>query len=101
MAHSADPARLTAILSAARARGIRIACAESCTGGMIAAALTDLPGSSDVFDRGFVTYSNAAKVAMLGVAQATLDTHGAVSEAVAQEMATGRCPAPVWGWPWR
>jgi len=80
---------LTAILSAARARGIRIACAESCTGGMIAAALTDLPGSSDVFDRGFVTYSNAAKVAMLGVAQATLDTHGAVSEAVAQEMATG------------
>ena len=80
---------MTAILSAARARGIRIACAESCTGGMIAAALTDLSGSSDVFDRGFVTYSNAAKVAMLGVAQATLDTHGAVSEAVAQEMATG------------
>ena len=80
---------MTAILSAARALGIRIACAESCTGGMIAAALTDLPGSSDVFDRGFVTYSNAAKVAMLGVAQATLDTHGAVSEAVAQEMATG------------
>jgi nicotinamide-nucleotide amidase len=77
------------ILSAARARGLRIAAAESCTGGLIAAALTDLPGSSDVFDRGFVTYSNAAKVAMLGVSQATLDAQGAVSEAVAQEMAEG------------
>ena len=89
MAHSVDPARLTAILSAARAQGIRIACAESCTGGLIAAALTDLAGSSDVFDRGFVTYSNAAKMAMLGVAQATLAAHGAVSEAVAREMAEG------------
>ena len=56
---------------------------------MIAAALTDMPGSSDVFDRGFVTYSNAAKVAMLGVAQATLDAFGAVSEQVAREMAEG------------
>ena len=74
---------------AARAGGIRIATAESCTGGLIAAALTDLAGSSDAFDRGFVTYSNAAKMAMLGVAQATLATHGAVSEPVAQEMATG------------
>jgi nicotinamide-nucleotide amidase len=89
MAHSADPAVLTAILRAARAAGIRIATAESCTGGMIAAALTDLPGSSDVFDRGFVTYSNAAKVAMLGVSQATLDAFGAVSKDVAREMAEG------------
>ncbi len=89
MAHSADPGTLSAILSAARAAGIRIACAESCTGGLIAAALTDLAGSSDVFERGFVTYSNAAKVAMLGVSPATLDAHGAVSEAVALEMANG------------
>ena len=89
MAHPADPVVLTAILSAARAAGLRIATAESCTGGMIAAALTDLPGSSDVFDRGFVTYSNAAKVTMLGVAAATLDAFGAVSEQVAREMAEG------------
>jgi len=77
------------LLGSARAKGLRIACAESCTGGMISAALTDLAGSSDVFDRGFVTYSNAAKVAMLGVAQATLDAVGAVSEDVAREMADG------------
>jgi nicotinamide-nucleotide amidase len=68
---------------------VRLACAESCTGGMVAVALTDVAGSSDVFDRGFVTYSNAAKVAMLGVAQASLAAHGAVSEAVAREMAEG------------
>lgn len=66
-----------------------IATAESCTGGMIAAALTDIPGSSDVVDRGFVTYSNAAKIEMLGVSPITLDDHGAVSEAVAREMAAG------------
>jgi len=77
------------ILAAARAQGIRIATAESCTGGMIAAALTDIPGSSDVFERGFVTYSNAAKVEMLGVLQATLDAVGAVSEDIAREMAEG------------
>ncbi len=68
---------------------MRLATAESCTGGLISAALTDTPGSSDVFDRGFVTYSNAAKVAMLGVAQTTLDAMGAVSETVAREMAEG------------
>ncbi|MGQ0564137.1 MAG: CinA family protein [Gemmobacter sp.] len=89
MAHPADHRRLTAILAAARAQGLRIATAESCTGGLVAAALTDLPGSSDVFDRGVVTYSNAAKVAQLGVSQATLDTFGAVSEPVAREMAEG------------
>lgn len=78
-----------ALLSAARAAGLRIATAESCTGGMVAAALTDIPGSSDVVDRGFVTYSNAAKIEMLGVLQTTLAAHGAVSEAVAREMAEG------------
>lgn len=77
------------ILAAARAKGIRIATAESCTGGMVAAALTDIAGSSDVFDRGFVTYSNAAKIAMLGVDPATLDAFGAVSEPIAAQMADG------------
>lgn len=80
---------VASLLDAARARGLHIATAESCTGGLVSAALTAVPGSSDVFDRGFVTYSNAAKVAMLGVAPATLDAHGAVSEPVAAEMATG------------
>jgi len=78
-----------AVLAAARARGLMIATAESCTGGMISAALTDIPGSSDVFDRGFVTYSNRAKIEMLGVSPATLEAHGAVSEAIATEMAEG------------
>lgn len=82
----ADPA---AILATARAKGWHIATAESCTGGMVSAALTDIAGSSDVFDRGFVTYSNAAKVDLLGVSPDTLETHGAVSEPVAQEMAMG------------
>jgi nicotinamide-nucleotide amidase len=77
------------LLQKARYWGITIATAESCTGGMVAAALTDIAGSSDVFDRGFVTYSNAAKVAMLGVSPDTLQTHGAVSEEVAAEMANG------------
>ncbi len=77
------------LLDAARAKGIRIATAESCTGGLVAAALTDVAGSSDVVDRGFVTYSNGAKRDMLGVRQETLDAHGAVSEQVAREMAEG------------
>lgn len=77
------------VLDAARARGLRIATAESCTGGLLAAALTALPGSSRVFERGFVTYSNEAKIEMLGVGRATLEAHGAVSEAVAAEMAAG------------
>ena len=85
-----------AVLAAARARGMTLATAESCTGGMIVAALTDIPGSSDVVDRGFVTYSNAAKVQMLGVSPATLAAHGAVSEQVAAEMAQGALAhAPV------
>ncbi len=70
-------------------KGFFLTCAESCTGGMVAAALTDLPGSSAMMDRGFVTYTNAAKVDMLGVSQDTLDAHGAVSEQVAAEMAVG------------
>lgn len=78
-----------AVLKAARAKGVRIATAESCTGGMIAAALTDIPGASAVVDRGFVTYSNAAKIEMLGVRSETLDAHGAVSEEIAAEMAEG------------
>jgi nicotinamide-nucleotide amidase len=77
------------VLDKAREKGIRIAAAESCTGGMVAVALTDIPGSSAVFERGFVTYSNAAKVEMLGVLSATLAAHGAVSEPVAREMAEG------------
>lgn len=78
-----------AILQAARARGILIATAESCTGGMVSAALSDVAGSSAVFERGFVTYTNAAKMQMLGVRAATLEAHGAVSEQVAAEMAQG------------
>ncbi len=66
-----------------------IATAESCTGGMVAAALTDIAGASDVIDRGFVTYTNAAKRDMLGVRAETLDAFGAVSEQVAREMADG------------
>jgi nicotinamide-nucleotide amidase len=77
------------VLDALRNRGWKLATAESCTGGMIAAALTDVAGSSDVVDRGFITYSNLAKIEMLGVSPATLEAHGAVSEAVAAEMAEG------------
>ncbi|MCZ8088692.1 MAG: CinA family protein [Rhodobacteraceae bacterium] len=82
-------ATATEVLQAARYWGARIATAESCTGGLIAGALTDVAGSSDVFERGFVTYSNEAKVDMLGVRQDTLEAVGAVSEEVAREMAEG------------
>ncbi|SDG17820.1 CinA family protein [Sulfitobacter delicatus] len=77
------------LLDRAKETGAMVACAESCTGGMLAAALTDLPGSSALLDRGFVTYTNAAKIAMLGVSPETLKQHGAVSEQVAEEMARG------------
>ena len=77
------------LLDRAKAQGVMIATAESCTGGMVAAALTDIPGSSAVVDRGFVTYTNAAKQDMLGVQAATLQAHGAVSEQVARQMAEG------------
>lgn len=78
-----------ALLALARQRKVMIATAESCTGGLIAGAITDIAGSSDIFDRGFVTYSNAAKTDMLGVQAATLAHFGAVSEEVAREMADG------------
>ena len=77
------------ILVEARKRGLRIATAESCTGGMVSAALTDIAGSSDVFERGFVTYSNESKQAMLGVPADTIDAHGAVSTQTARAMAEG------------
>ncbi len=77
------------LLATARAEGKRIATAESCTGGLIAGAITEIAGSSDIFDRGFVTYSNAAKIQMLGVREQTLAVHGAVSEEVARQMADG------------
>ncbi len=83
------PALTAALADALRARAWRIATAESCTGGMIAAACTDLAGSSDWFERGFVSYSNAAKSELLGVDAALIDAHGAVSQAVALAMASG------------
>ncbi|MBI5257109.1 MAG: CinA family protein [Burkholderiales bacterium] len=79
-------ARLADLL---RARGQHLATAESCTGGLIAAACTDLAGSSDWFERGFVSYSNAAKTELLGVPAALIEAHGAVSEPVARAMAAG------------
>ena len=82
-------AQAAALLDAARAKGDRIATAESCTGGLVAATLTAVPGSSDVFDRGFVTYSNTAKSEMLGVPYWLIEKHGAVSEDVARAMAGG------------
>ena len=75
------------LLQQLRMRGMTIATAESCTGGLLSALLTEIPGSSDVFTHGYVTYANAAKTAMLGVSEALLNAHGAVSEAVACAMA--------------
>jgi nicotinamide-nucleotide amidase len=77
------------VLDACRARKWTVATAESCTGGLVAGALTEIAGSSDVLDRGFVTYSNAAKMAMLGVPEATLRQQGAVSRQTALAMASG------------
>jgi nicotinamide-nucleotide amidase len=93
----ADLARAAArVLEQCRARGLTVATAESCTGGLVAGALTEIAGSSDVVDRGFVTYSNAAKQAMLGVPAAILERHGAVSRETAEAMATGALAnAPV------
>ncbi len=83
------PERVAGLLAAARMAGLRIVTAESCTGGLLAAALTEVPGASEVFERGFVTYSNAAKTELLGVRPETLARRGAVSEEVAREMAEG------------
>jgi nicotinamide-nucleotide amidase len=93
MADVISETRARALIDAARARGWKIATAESCTGGLVSAAITDIAGSSDIFDRGFVTYSYPAKVAMLGVPQLLLTDHGAVSEPVARAMAEGALAA--------
>lgn len=79
----------TKVLRAFEERGLKLAAAESCTGGMISAAITDLAGASNVLERGFVTYSNDAKMELLGVSAETLCAHGAVSEQTACEMALG------------
>jgi len=91
----AEAARLIAGL---QKDGLMLATAESCTGGLIAAALTEVPGSSAVFERGFVTYSDGAKAELLGVRPELLERHGAVSQAVARAMAEGaldRTPADI------
>jgi nicotinamide-nucleotide amidase len=82
-------AKARQLLDDARARGLRIAVAESCTGGLIAGLLTEIPGSSDVVERGFVTYSNEAKEDLLGVPMDVIHRHGAVSAEVARTMAEG------------
>ena len=79
----------TALLDELRKRGLKLATAESCTGGLIAALFTEIAGSSDVIERGFITYSNAAKTELIGVPDTLIVQHGAVSEAVARAMAQG------------
>ena len=81
--------RAAGLLEAYRRRGWRLATAESCTGGLVAGLLTEIPGSSDVVERGFVTYSNEAKTGLLGVPGELIAAHGAVSEPVARAMAEG------------
>lgn len=84
------------VLEACRRAGVRLATAESCTGGLIAATLTEIAGSSDVVERGFVTYSNKAKIELLSVSAESIAGHGAVSEIVSREMAEGALQhAPV------
>ncbi len=91
------PAELIAaaarVVAANRAAGRRVALAESCTGGLVAAAITEIPGSSDMFEAGFVTYSNEAKVALVRVSSDVLETFGAVSVATAWSMAQGALEA--------
>lgn len=77
------------LVALSQEKGLRLTSAESCTGGLVAAALTDIAGSSTVFERGFVTYSNESKVEMIGVSPQTLAAHGAVSAQTAREMAQG------------
>ncbi|WP_300029972.1 CinA family protein [uncultured Roseobacter sp.] len=86
---SDEPGLAHQVIEHARQQDVMIVTAESCTGGMIAAALTDIPGASAVVERGFVTYTNAAKTEMIGVSEKTLERFGAVSEDVAAEMARG------------
>ncbi len=89
MFDATDLAEAEAILDRCRRQRIKLATAESCTGGLIGALLTAIPGSSDVFERGFITYSNEAKTALLGVSAELLRREGAVNEAVARAMAEG------------
>ncbi|GBE43779.1 nicotinamide-nucleotide amidohydrolase PncC [bacterium BMS3Bbin10] len=77
------------LLETLRGKGLTLTCAESCTGGLVCAYLTEIPGASDVVERGFVTYSNAAKSEMLGVPSQMIEAHGAVCEEVADAMAQG------------
>lgn len=89
-------AKADAVLVACRASGLKLATAESCTGGMVAAALTDIAGSSDIVERGFITYSNTAKMELLGVPAQMILAHGAVSPEVAEAMVLGALAhAPV------
>ena len=88
----------TTLLDRCRTGGLTLVTAESCTGGLVAGCLTAIPGSSDVVDRGFVTYSNEAKIELLGVPKDVIELNGAVSEEVARAMANAaldRCPADV------
>ena len=85
--------QVTALLANFRARGFKLATAESCTGGLIAALITEIAGSSDVFTHGFITYANAAKTSMVGVPASLITQHGAVSEPVARAMAEGALDA--------
>lgn len=90
--------RAETLLEELRRAGLTVATVESCTGGLVAGLLTAIPGSSDVVDRGYVTYSNEAKQEMVGVPAALLQAHGAVSRQVAEAMAAGaleRCPADL------
>jgi nicotinamide-nucleotide amidase len=90
----APPESIHALAELLRVHGLRMACAESCTGGLIAAACTSLAGSSDWFERGVVSYSNAAKTELLGVAAELIAAHGAVSEPVARAMVEGVMRSP-------
>ena len=92
-AHQAHAGLAARVVSSASAHGVMVTVAESCTGGMVAAALTDISGASAVLDRGFVTYSNAAKSELLDVSENTLMAHGAVSAETAAEMAAGALAA--------
>jgi nicotinamide-nucleotide amidase len=89
MADRETEAAATALLELCKSKRLMVATAESCTGGLVAGALTDIAGSSAVVDRGFVTYTNAAKHQMLGVPTATIERHGAVSRETAEAMARG------------
>lgn len=90
---SSQKAEATSLIELLRRRKLKIATAESCTGGLVAALLTEIAGSSDVVERGFVTYSNAAKMELVGVPEAMLASYGAVSEEVARAMAAGALAA--------